>query len=67
MKKALEEKATTLNEILNAIKSEFHQEIEKQNVESQMERKKLRLEIKELETCLLRAKQCGAIEVNTHK
>ena len=67
MKKALEEKATNLNEILNAIRSEFHQEIGKRNAEGQMEREKLRLEIKELQKCIHAAKQCGLIEVNTNK
>ena len=64
MKRALDEKSSNLNEVLNAIRKEFNEEIEKQNYENQKERDKLRLEIKELERFVVTAKQCGLIEVS---
>lgn len=64
MKRALDEKSSNLNEVLNAIRKEFNEEIEKLNYENQKERDKLRLEIKELEKFVVTAKQCGLIEVS---
>ena len=64
MKRSLDEKSFNLNEVLNAIRKEFNEEIEKQNCANQKERDKLSLEIKELEKFVVTAKQCGLIEVS---